>query len=313
MFRALFTAASGMTAQQMNLDNVANNLSNASTAGFRRRRVQFQDLYLSSGGNFSFGRALAVSRRTLRATHEEVESRFEKVHAAAQSPLQRAKVPQAPTFAFNSLCNFVTPRLICIGTSTGGPKALQQLLPALPEDLPVPVVVVQHMPKGFTAPFARRLDSISRIRVSEATQHETLEAGHVYIAPAGVQLTFVHRGLSTIGISLSPTPTDTPHIPSVDVMMLSAAELLRDRAMGVIMTGMGNDGERGMRAIFRAGGYTIGQDEQSCVVYGMPRSCATANILRRVTSLNLLAQDIVTVASEKQLQRTSMRSPSAVR
>jgi two-component system, chemotaxis family, protein-glutamate methylesterase/glutaminase len=238
---------------------------------------------------------------------------IEKVHAAAQSPLQRAKVPQAPTFAFNSLCNFVTPRLICIGTSTGGPKALQQLLPALPEDLPVPVVVVQHMPKGFTAPFARRLDSISRIRVSEATQHETLEAGHVYIAPAGVQLTFVHRGLSTIGISLSPTPTDTPHIPSVDVMMLSAAELLRDRAMGVIMTGMGNDGERGMRAIFRAGGFTIGQDEQSCVVYGMPRSCATANILRRVTSLNLLAQEIVTVASEKQLQRTSMRSASAVR
>jgi two-component system chemotaxis response regulator CheB len=235
------------------------------------------------------------------------------VHAAAQSPQLKTKPTPNQTFSYSTLQTLQPPRLICIGTSTGGPKALQDLLPGLPPDLPVPVVVVQHMPKGFTGPFARRLDSISRIRVSEAEQNETLIPGHVYIAPAGLQLTFVHRGLSTIGITLLPTPTNTPHIPSVDVTMLSAAELFRDRAMGVIMTGMGNDGESGMRAIFRAGGFTLGQDEPSCVVYGMPRSCAEANILRRVAPLNCLAQEITIAATSRNSQRSSLGSLSAAR
>jgi two-component system, chemotaxis family, protein-glutamate methylesterase/glutaminase len=237
-----------------------------------------------------------------------------KVRAASQSPrLKMKQAAPARTFSYESLQTCQTPRLICIGTSTGGPKALQELLPALPEDLPVPVAIVQHMPKGFTGPFSRRLNSISRIRVSEAEHNETLEPGHVYIAPAGSQLTFVHHGLSKIGVNLSPTPSDTPHIPSVDVMMLSAAELLRDRAMGVIMTGMGNDGERGMRAIFRSGGYTLGQDEQSCVVWGMPRSCQESSLLRRVAPLNCLAHEIALAAMPRPSQRSSPTPLSAAR
>lgn len=236
-----------------------------------------------------------------------------KVRAAAQSPRMKRTAPSTKSFSYDSLPSFQTPRLICLGTSTGGPKALQEMLPGLPPDLPVPIVVVQHMPKGFTGPFARRLDSICRIRVSEALQNEVLQPGHVYIAPAGLQLTFAHRGLSTIGVTLSPTPTNTPHIPSVDVMMLSAAELYRDRVMGVIMTGMGNDGERGMRAIFRSGGYTLGQDEQSCVVWGMPRSCAEANILRRVAPLNCIAQEITIAASPRRDQRSSTAPAVAAR
>jgi two-component system, chemotaxis family, protein-glutamate methylesterase/glutaminase len=237
-----------------------------------------------------------------------------KVRAAAQSPRRAVKAASATrNISHESLQTFQTPRLICIGTSTGGPKALQELLPALPEDLAVPIAVVQHMPEGFTKPFARRLNSICRIKVSEAEHNETLEAGHVYIAPAGSQMTFVQRGLTKIGVVLSPTPNNTPHIPSVDVMMLSAAELLRDRAMGVIMTGMGNDGERGMRAIFRAGGYTLGQDESSCVVWGMPRSCQEANLLRRVAPLNCLAKEITIAAAPRVPQRSSATSLSAAR
>lgn len=239
---------------------------------------------------------------------------IDKVRAAAQSPRKVVKCASVTrTVSSDSLRTFQTPRLICIGTSTGGPKALQELLPALPASLPVPVAVVQHMPKGFTGPFARRLNSICQISVSEAEHDQTLEPGHVYIAPAGSQLTFAARGLLKINSILSPTPNDTPHVPSVDVMMLSAAELLRDRAMGVIMTGMGNDGERGMRAIFRAGGYTVGQDEQSCVVWGMPRSCQEASLLRRVVPLNGLAQEITMAATMRPVQRSSAASLSATR
>ncbi len=234
-----------------------------------------------------------------------------KIRAAAACPRRKPTATPDPSFSFaTSLHNLQPPRLICLGTSTGGPKALQQLIPALPADLPVPIAIVQHMPVGFTGPFARRLDRLSKINVSEAEHDALLEPGHVYIAPAGWQLTFAHRSFSTVAARLSRTPTDTPHIPSVDVMMLSAAELLRDRVMGVIMTGMGNDGEQGMRAIFRAGGYTLGQDEQSCVVWGMPRACQTANLLRRVAPLNSLAAEISAVASLQ--NRSSARSAVSV-
>jgi len=148
------------------------------------------------------------------------------------------------------------------------------------------VLIVQHMPPGFTAPFARRLNNLCKITVREATHGEPITAGVVYIAPAGQHMVVARPGPSSAAIHLSDCPHDLLHKPSVDVMMASVAEVFRGLSMGIIMTGMGADGLLGMRAIANAGGLTVGQDEPSCVVYGMPRSCAESGVLKRVVPLN---------------------------
>ena len=185
------------------------------------------------------------------------------------------------------------PAVIALGTSTGGPKALQQILPMLPADLSVGVLIVQHMPPGFTGPFARRLDNLCKVSVREAVAGETVEPGVVYIAPAGLHMTVARKTASKAVIHLSPMPENSLHRPSVDVMMLSVAEVFRSLCMGIIMTGMGADGLEGMRAIATAGGFTLGQDEPSCTVYGMPRSCAEAGVLQRVVSLEQIPAQIM--------------------
>src|SRR5207248_7810608 len=221
-----------------------------------------------------------------------------KVRAAAEQGARRSTIAprsasaQPPTRYPQSSFQ-ITPEVIAIGTSTGGPKALQEILPMLPADLPVGVLVVQHMPPGFTGPFARRLNNLCKITVREATQGETIAAGVVYIAPAGQHMTAVRRSSSYMAIHLSGLPDNLLHMPSVDVMMLSVAEAFHALSMGVIMTGMGADGVRGMEAILRAGGITVGQDEPSCAVYGMPRSCAEAGILQQVVSLHRIPQQIM--------------------
>lgn len=184
------------------------------------------------------------------------------------------------------------PALVAIGVSTGGPKALQDILPLLPADLPVPIVVVQHMPTGFTAPFAKRLNSLSAVSVREATQSETIKPGVVYIAPAGVHITVERSGSRAI-VCLSHEPGNQLHTPSVDVMMQSVASAFQSQAMGIIMTGMGSDGAQGMSAIHQAGGFTVGQDEASCAVYGMPRVCAEMGILDRVLPLAQIPHEIL--------------------
>jgi len=163
----------------------------------------------------------------------------------------------------------------------------------LPEDLGVGVLIVQHMPVGFTAPFARRLDNLCKISVREAAHGDLIEPGVVYIAPAGSQLTVSRRLDAKVGIRLARGAPNDLHVPSVDVMMLSVAEIFRSLAMGVIMTGMGADGARGMEEICHQGGLTVGQDEPSCTVYGMPRSCAEMHVLKRVVPLRQIPQQIL--------------------
>ncbi|HEX6878890.1 MAG TPA: chemotaxis response regulator protein-glutamate methylesterase [Terriglobales bacterium] len=220
-------------------------------------------------------KAAAASRRCRTAKIRATTPRTTAGHA----PLDRLKYPSAS--------------VVCIGTSTGGPKALQRILPMLPAELPAGVVIVQHMPPGFTGPFASRLNGLCRIRVKEAEQDDWIEPGTALIAPAGLQTTIYRKTHSRFAIRLSTTPSDTLHVPSVDVMMLSAAEVLGPMAMGVIMTGMGNDGERGIKAIQQAGGFTVGQDEASCAVYGMPRACALGGSLSEVVSLEGIPDQIV--------------------
>jgi two-component system chemotaxis response regulator CheB len=220
-----------------------------------------------------------------------------KVKAAAQSGIGTGRKPVQPVSG-NPHClvlanTFAIPSVVAIGTSTGGPRALQMILPLLPADIGVPVVIVQHMPIGFTGPFANRLDKLCRVHVCEAQEGDILEAGVVYIAPAGWHLTVVRRTPSRVVVHLSHTPEHSLHIPAVDVMMSSVAETYRAASLGIIMTGMGADGLLGMQAISREGGLTIGQDEASCTVYGMPRSCAEAGVLNRVSSLMDLPRHIL--------------------
>lgn len=181
--------------------------------------------------------------------------------------------------------------IIALGISTGGPKALEEILPALPADLTVPILVVQHMPAGFTAPFAVRLNNLCAVSVCEASHGEVVQPGVVCIAPAGSHMT-VERPHSHVVICLSDKPRHM-HIPSADVMMQSVASEFHTRAMGLIMTGMGSDGAQGMNAIHREGGFTMGQDEPSCAVYGMPRVCAEMGILDRVVPLSQIPHEIL--------------------
>ncbi len=160
--------------------------------------------------------------------------------------------------------------LCVIGASTGGPAAIQAILERLPADFPAPVAIVQHMPPGFTRPFAARLNLHSGLRVSEAEHGERLVAGQAVIAPAGRHLSFTGR----LEVVLSAEPAQARHIPSVNVMMLSAARVRPGRVLAVLLTGMGDDGAEGMVAIRAGGGVTVAEAEESCVVYGMPRAAA---------------------------------------
>jgi two-component system chemotaxis response regulator CheB len=220
-----------------------------------------------------------------------------KIRAAAQSrrghsigPASR-KSPQSSRTQDQDPSSTV-PAIVALGTSTGGPKALQEVLPLLPADLAVPVLVVQHMPPGFTAPFAQRLNTICSVTVREAVHRESIQPGVVYIAPAGLHMTVDRPSDSRSLICLDPHP-ETLHIPSVDIMMKSVAQKFGPLAMGVIMTGMGSDGAEGMKAIHRGGGVTIGQDESTSTVYGMPRACAEMGVLSRVVPLSQIPAQIL--------------------
>jgi two-component system chemotaxis response regulator CheB len=215
-----------------------------------------------------------------------------KIRAAAlartsHSDPSGSRKPPQPAHIESAEATSDSPEVVAIGTSTGGPRALQEILPRFGRDLPVPLLIVQHMPVGFTAPFARRLNTLCSIPVREATNRELVRPGVAYIAPSGTHMRVQRRlcDAQTI-LYLDPSPEDALHIPSVDVLMLSAAEAFKNRAMGVILTGMGSDGAEGITAIYRQGGLTIGQDEASCAVYGMPRACSELGVLNRIVPLS---------------------------
>lgn len=181
-------------------------------------------------------------------------------------------------------------RLVVIGSSTGGPQALQAVITRLPEHFPCPVVVVQHMPAGFTGALAERLHGVSKVRVREAQDGDLLEAGCVYIAPGSYHLRVLHES-GVRRIALSDEPPVGNHRPAVNVMYESVAHLGKD-VIAVILTGMGNDGREGMRKIKENGGYCIAQDEATCVVYGMPKSVIDAGLADEICPLPQIAQAI---------------------
>ncbi|MGC8795680.1 MAG: protein-glutamate methylesterase/protein-glutamine glutaminase [Thermodesulfovibrio sp.] len=182
--------------------------------------------------------------------------------------------------------------IVSIGTSTGGPKALQEIIPKLPKDFPVPVVIAQHMPPNFTKPFAERLDQLSQLSVKEAEEGEPIKPGVVYVAPGRGHMRIKRRGIETF-VSISEDREEFIYRPSVDVLMMSVAESYPGRTLGVILTGMGNDGAKGCRKIKETGGRVFAQNEESCVVYGMPRAVVEAGLADKVVSLEEMAGEII--------------------
>jgi two-component system chemotaxis response regulator CheB len=204
----------------------------------------------------------------------------------------RARVRPRPLPAPARPAGRAAVELVAVAASTGGPTALQQVVSGLPAGFPAPVLIVQHIPRGFTRSLAERLDARSAIPVREAKDGELVLPGAVLIAPAGIHTRVVRRGGAVV-VTLDEEPRDALHRPSADVLMASVAEVYRERAIGVVLTGMGADGTEGLRAIRAAGGQTLAESEESCVIYGMPKAAVEAGVVDRSVPLDRVAGEII--------------------
>lgn len=182
--------------------------------------------------------------------------------------------------------------ILAIGVSTGGPNALAELLPALPADFPVPIVIVQHMPPLFTKLLADRLNSKSSLKVSECIAGEALRPGHIWLAPGGYHM-FVERQAAQVRLGTNQDPLENSCRPAVDVLFRSVVKAYGAATLAVVMTGMGHDGLRGCELVHEAGGQVLVQDEATSVVWGMPGYVANAGLADRVLPLNQLASEIL--------------------
>ncbi|MFL5329368.1 MAG: chemotaxis response regulator protein-glutamate methylesterase [Gemmataceae bacterium] len=182
--------------------------------------------------------------------------------------------------------------IVLIGVSTGGPQALKRIIPQFPKNFPVPIAMVLHMPVGFTDLFARNLNDFAQINVTEARDGDLLRAGSAVLAPAGQHMSFARTRGGVIS-RLTSEPADSLHRPSVDVMFRSAAEVFGSRALSVVLTGMGSDGTSGAAWIKAKGGRVFTEAEESCVVYGMPRSVVEAGLSDRMIPLDRMAEAIL--------------------
>jgi two-component system chemotaxis response regulator CheB len=183
-------------------------------------------------------------------------------------------------------------RVIAIGTSTGGPPALQAIIPRLPAGLASAILVVQHMPVGFTRSLAERLGARSAMPVREAEDGEPVLPGTVLIAPAGVHMRVKRRGVA-VKVNLDDEPRSALHRPSVDVLMASVAKAYGARSFGIVLTGMGSDGVEGLRSIRLAGGGTLAESEESCIIYGMPKAAVEAGVVDRSVPLWQVVDEIL--------------------
>ncbi len=189
-------------------------------------------------------------------------------------------------------------RAVVVGISTGGPHALLRMLPQLPSTFPLGVAVVQHMPPHFTKSLAERLNGVCNLKVKEAENGDELKGGTILVAPGGKQMMFSNNS-GTITTVISDEPQSNLYRPSADVMMSSAARVIQDPIVGLIMTGMGKDGLEGLRMIKNKGGYVVAQDEESCVVYGMPKAAVDEGIVDAVVPLDAIAGTLVKLTGNK--------------
>jgi two-component system chemotaxis response regulator CheB len=222
----------------------------------------------------------------------EIRDKIRAAHGARVRSASRSVAPKPP----QPVAKFAAPRanldmLIAFGASTGGTEAIKDVIAALPAGLP-PIVMVQHMPETFTPSFARRLDAVGAVRVTEVANGERLQAGHAYLAPGHSHLLVTRRGGSYIAVLSKRDPVNR-HRPAADVLFQSVADEARNKSIGVILTGMGKDGAMGLLAMKRAGAWNIAQDQESCVVYGMPREAVAIGAIDEVVPLKNVAERIL--------------------
>jgi len=216
----------------------------------------------------------------------------EKILAASKVPVEKMlaqgrSLRQRPASVDPVLPHLGTEKIMAIGASTGGTEAIKAVLLQMPVNAPG-IVIAQHMPAGFTRSFAERLNKLVRLSVVEARGEERILPGHVFIAPGDRHLTVVRSGSDYL-TRLSDAPPRNRHCPSVDVLFESVADICGKNALGVLLTGMGKDGAQGLLQMHKKGSFTLAQDEQSCVVYGMPKEAVAVGAVDQVKSLNDLA------------------------
>ena len=241
-----------------------------------------------------------VQKPTALATEKifEVSSELiEKVKAAGSIALNRIPISKGPPKELSeelvtAIFGNHSVDVVVIGISTGGPQALKQLVPQLPHGFPVPVLIVMHMPVGYTEMYAAKLNELSRLEVKEASEGDELNAGRVLLAPAGRHLSLRKTASGGVVTHLDAKPFDTLHRPAVDVLFQSAAEVYGRRTLGVVMTGMGSDGKQGAAWIKSQGGIVFTEAESSCVVYGMPSVVMEAGLSDKSVALDDMATAI---------------------
>lgn len=182
--------------------------------------------------------------------------------------------------------------IVAIGVSTGGPPAVQKVLSKFPADFKASILIAQHMPGAFTGPFAKRLDGMCRIKVKEAENGERMAPGTAYVSPGGKHLLIEHKA-SRIDIVVSSEPASALYKPSANVLISSTAKGVGRRTLGVILTGMGNDGMEGIRALKQAGGKALAQSDATCVVYGMPKAIVDAKLADEIVDIDDMADAIM--------------------
>ena len=225
-----------------------------------------------------------VSQRSLSLRLQRIQNlNFNKKYSVSSTPKLDYSNKSIPQIGY---------RAIALGVSTGGPMSLQKVIPNISKKLSIPMFIVQHMPPKFTKSLAERLNGLSQVEVKEAEDKEIVRGGVVYIAPGGFHMTVDKTGNNHQMISISETPSDTLHRPSVDVMINSVIKVYNKYALGVIMTGMGRDGADAIKELKMLGGHSIAQDEDSCVVYGMPKAVVDAGYADLVLPLDNISNAI---------------------
>jgi two-component system chemotaxis response regulator CheB len=229
-----------------------------------------------------------VERQLIRAVRAAANARFDR---RAMPPTNTAAKPALAPVSLQT-----THKIIAIGASTGGTQAIEAVLRGWPANAPGPVIV-QHMPEGFTEAFASRLNQICQVEVRQAQHQDRVVPGTVLIAPGGNRHLLLERNGANYQVVLKEGPPVNYHRPSVDVLFQSVARHAGKNATGVILTGMGGDGAKGLLAMRETGAFTVAQDEQSCVVFGMPKEAIKLGAACKVTSLSQVAQAALTAES----------------
>jgi two-component system chemotaxis response regulator CheB len=219
-----------------------------------------------------------------------------KIRALSSVPKGRLRVvpkdPAVDRVALDHPAEVSPIEVVAIGTSTGGPSALQAVIPRLPQGFGSAILIVQHMPAGFTRSLAERLHSRSVLPVREAKDDDIVIPGHVLIAPAGKHMKLRRKGPG-LRIHLDEEPRNSLHRPAIDVMMSSVAKICGKRCLGVLLTGMGADGVEGLKAIREAGGRTFAESAETAVIYGMPKAAVEAGVVDKSVPLTRMADEIV--------------------